>query len=299
MTLPEIKNIEIRQYLADKGILPVNESDRRGMYHSPFRDDRNASFKVDYEQNLWHDFGTAEGGSIIDLVMKMNNCSFFQAATMLESSSQGLSRYIIMSAPHQSAFNIREVKELSHPALLDYLLERRIPSDIARRYCKEVHYSVGGKDYFAVGFPNDAGGYVLRSACFKGCTSQSPTTVANGSPHCLVFEGFMDFLSYLTLAGMDEIPQDTTVLNSAVNLSKAMPFIKSHQKIYAFLDNDETGRQSTQSIQSAHSTVYNMSARYTEYKDLNDRLCHKPMAVQEAKTEVHQPAKPKKRGLRL
>jgi hypothetical protein len=84
MTLLEIKKISVRQYLDNMGIQPEKERGYYGMYHCPFRKDQNASFKVDYDKNVWYDFGTDEGGSIIDLVMKMENCSFHEAAKRLE-----------------------------------------------------------------------------------------------------------------------------------------------------------------------------------------------------------------------
>jgi hypothetical protein len=327
MALAEIKKTEIRGYLAMKGILPVSGNEGRGMYRSPFRDDCNASFKVDYERNLWHDFRTGEGGSIIDLVMKMEHCSFFQAASMLESlngqSLMSRQDYFNMSTRDSGpAFAIREVKPLSHPALLDYLSGRRISLAAARQYCREVHYSVGGKDYFAIGFPNDKGGFVLRSSCFKGCTLQAPTTLKNGSLACHVFEGFMDFLSYLTLQGIDRLPQDVAVLNSVVNLRKAMPFIRSHQVINLCLDNDEAGRQAARLIKEGIASELNaypvptgslpnsegvpirlteindLSERYSGYKDLNDYLCRKPVAKPEARQALKPMPQPKRKGLR-
>ncbi|KAA6304830.1 DNA primase [termite gut metagenome] len=54
------------------------------MYCSPFRKENHPSFKVDYYLNLWRDFGSGEGGSIIDLVMKMETISFHEAASKLE-----------------------------------------------------------------------------------------------------------------------------------------------------------------------------------------------------------------------
>jgi hypothetical protein len=230
MALPEIKKIEIRGYLAMKGILPVSGNERRGMYRSPFRDDCNASFKV---------------------------------------------------------------------------------------------------DYFAIGFPNDKGGFVLRSSCFKGCTSQAPTILKNGNPACYVFEGFMDFLSYLTLQGIDRLPQDVVVLNSVVNLRKAMPFIQGHQVINLCLDNDEAGWQAARLIKvgtyskmegtfpkisagfvaqeyranaekapTRPTGINDLSERYSGYKDLNDYLCRKPVAKPEERQALKATPKPKRRGLR-
>jgi DNA primase len=85
MTPEEIKQINIRAFLVQISIHPVKEYSYYGMYHCPYREDRNASFKLDYQRNIWHDFGTGEGGSIIDLVMKIENCSFHEAANLLEN----------------------------------------------------------------------------------------------------------------------------------------------------------------------------------------------------------------------
>ena len=72
MNYEEIKRrISIRAYLAARGINPRWERGNRGMYLSPLRKERTASFSVSYDKNLWHDFGTGEGGSIIDLVWKV------------------------------------------------------------------------------------------------------------------------------------------------------------------------------------------------------------------------------------
>ncbi|KAA6323213.1 hypothetical protein EZS27_027326 [termite gut metagenome] len=89
---------------------------------------------------------------------------------------------------------------------------------------------------------------------------------------CLVFEGFWDFLSYLTLQNVKQTKHDAVILNSVANVSKAIDFIKTHKNIYTYLDNDEGGQKATQLIHSTCSTVYNRSTKYTEYKDLNDYL---------------------------
>ena len=67
------------------------------------------------------------------------------------------------------------------------------------------------------------------------------------------------------------------MLNSVANVQKAMDFLKSHREIYTYLDNDDAGRKANELIQSAHSTVYNRSTKFAEYKDLNDYLCQKIM----------------------
>ena len=304
MTLHEIKQISIRQYLAGLGIYPAKDNSRYGMYHSPFREDHDASMKVDYPKNLWIDYGTSEGGTLIDLVMKMEHCSLHEAISMLE---QKYSRTDIsisqrdniptssfsfhrgktdsnIKAPDPS-ITILNVQQISNPALIEYLNERRINIDIARIHCQEVHYSVNDKPYYAVGFPNDKGGYELRSKYFKGCTSKDITTVRQNKNHCVLFEGFMDYLSFLTIQRQQNAPVDVIVLNSLSNLGKVKSTLTAYKGIFTFFDNDQAGRKAVQEIQSDSNNVNDLSYSYSGSKDLNEYLClkHKPQMKQAQK----------------
>ena len=79
MTIEQANNISIKHYLSRLDIFSVKEKEGYGMYLSPFRPDTEPSFKVDYRQNLWYDFGTGEGGTMVDLVMKLHQCTFAEA----------------------------------------------------------------------------------------------------------------------------------------------------------------------------------------------------------------------------
>jgi hypothetical protein len=156
---------------------------------------------------------------------------------------------------------------------------------LANRYCKEIHYQNQSGRFFSVGFQNDKGGYELSSPPdFKGCISPKEiTTFRNGSNICLAFEGFWDFLSYLTLQKVEKSKHDVAVLNSVANVQKAMDFLKLHKEIYTYLDNDDAGRRATEYTKSNCVSVNNRSERYAGYKDLNDYLCQKPMVKPEVK----------------
>lgn len=274
--IQQIKQISIRAYLAERGIRPAKDRGYYGLYHSPFREERTPSFKVDYIQNLWYDFGLGVGGSIIDLVMSMERCDAGEAMRRLERHIEGMpvSSFIGKNpAPQRSSSIIVErMRPLEHPVLLAYLTERGINFHTARIHCSEVHYRVADKSYFAVGFRNDAGGCELRNLYFKGCTSKAPTTRSGDYPTCLVFEGFMDYLSYLTLKRNLNPPHNISVLNSVTNLAKAVPFIASHEQVYAYLDNDEAGRKATAELKAACRDLSDQSVHYRPYNDLNDYL---------------------------
>lgn len=289
MNTQELNMMPIKDYLASNNIHPVKDRGYYGMYHSPFREDSNASLKVDFSKNLWIDFGANEGGTLIDLVMRMRSCDFKEAVAHLEQKYQdnvpepdnfsfhGKS-FSAKPEPVRQTIAVLKIQSLTNQALIDYLDERYINLDITRQHCKEIHYSVGSKEYYAIGFKNDSGGYVLRNKYFKGCTSSDITTHTSvdtsNKEACLVFESFTDYLSFLTLKNMDRPKQDAVILNSVHNLSKAMDFIRSHKQVYAYLDNDDAGRRTTEAIKAncRENTVSDQSAHYAKYKDLNDYL---------------------------
>lgn len=294
MTLHEIKQISIREYLAGLEIYPAKDHSHYGMYHSPFREDPHASMKVDYPKNLWIDYGIGEGGTLIDLVMKMEHCSLHEAISMLERKYNGIeaSTYQRNSAPSgnfsfhrektdstvkspEPSITILKVQPIGNPALIEYLNERQINLSIARIHCCEVHYSANDKPYYAVGFENDKGGYELRSKYFKGCTSKDITSIKRNKNHCLFFEGFMDYLSFLTIQKQQHAPIDVIVLNSLSNLGKVKSTLSAYKGIFTFFDNDQAGKRAVQELQSACNNVNDLSYCYSGCKDLNEYLCRK------------------------
>ena len=238
---------------------------------------RSESFKVDYVQNLWYDFGAGRGGSIIDLVMEIEKCNFQQAVERLRNDNISTSTLVTSQTLHTLPNRLQVLGDypLCHPALINYLDSRAIDTSIAKKFCREVHYLVGGHNYFAIGFRNDYGGWELRSERFKGCsTPKHITTIDNGSDKTLAFEGFMDLLSYLTIKRNDSPTCNIAVLNSVANVQKAVPFLARHRSIYTFLDNDDAGRKALSEIERLcpQSKVIDQSDFYRRHKDLNDYL---------------------------
>lgn len=280
-----IKQIPIRDYLARRGIFPSTERATHGVYLSPYRQERNPSFWVDYLKNLWYDFGSGEGGSIIDLVMKMEHCSCKEAIRLLDG--QPLTNILPIVQPRTPEMEIRRspieilnIEEIGTPELLAYANERGIDTTALRLYCSEIHYRIGYTDYRAIGFRNDSEGWELRNRERK--ISNSPkdiTTIDRGSTRIAVFEGFFDFLSAIMLGIGDQI--DILVLNSVSNLQRATAYILHHKAIDLFLDNDEAGRRATRQVAeiASSSRIYDYAPQYGQYNDLNEYLtstqpCH-------------------------
>ena len=306
--LQYIKAIPIADYLHACGIKPAKRYNGYALYHAPYREDPNASLKVDFRQNLWHDYGTSQGGSIIDLVMKMRGCSAYGAiahlaegkATTLAPSSFHREAHIGQRRDEQRPNNTRRILSINEALplhLQSYLREvRKIDLAVASPYLHHVRYEVGGREYSAIGFPNRAGGYELRDdKIFKGTIAPKDISViagqANNAPLC-IFEGVMDFLSLLTMKGKEAI-SPSIVLNSVSNIHRAVAYLheKGIDSVRAFFDNDPAGRQALQAIQSTGIKVEDMSRHYSRYKDLNEYHIAQ-------RTGQKQVIPPRKRGLR-
>lgn len=239
---------------------------------SPLHAEHTASFKVDLNKNVWYDFGLGKGGNILDLAMELYHTQNISEVIRMMSHSALQPTRPAQKAPCQesSPFEEFEVRELTHPALLKYLSSRGINSAVVKGQCVEIHYKKGEKNYFAIGFKNDAGGYELRNPYFKGCIApKAITTIASHGTECHVFEGFMDFLSYLVLHG----ECDAVVLNSLVNIPQALPVLERYSQVFCHLDNDAAGRMGTQQIATAlGKKSTDMAHEYEGNKDLNEYL---------------------------
>lgn len=287
MNIEQAKQIRLEDYLLSLGHLPVRHSGIKTWYYSPLRIEHTPSFKVNTNRNLWYDYGLGKGGGIIELMMEMHHTRDISHILKLLARQSPVSISMLSTTfrpqPAEPVFKNVEALPLSKPALLKYLAERCLDITICQKYCREVHYSIKNKRYFAIGFPNRAGGYELRNPFFKGCMTPKDISIINTDDQqheCCVFEGFADFLSYLTFQKCKNSPfgsnsyQDFVVLNSVSNLRKAIPVLADYGSILTFLDNDKAGQYAHQRIAAEHGDkVQNMSMYFSDFKDVNDFLC--------------------------
>ena len=290
--IKEIKSIPLATFLSQLGHEPAARKGTRLWYKSPLRQEQAPSFKVETALNCWYDFGLGKGGNIIDLAAEIyrstdlrylmrciaDSCPVPSVQTVASSYPQ---RH---SAPSMERF---EVVPLKHRALVAYLQERGIPAHIAKAKCKEAHYCVNGRFYFAVAFENVSGGWELRNRYFKGCRGRKdisylPWSRDGPSTECVVFEGFIDYLSALTLGIISGT--DAIILNSVVNVNKAVPYLKDYTTINCYLDNDNAGQSALAELTAIYgSAVIDRSTLYSEFNDLNEYLTNQSSTIKQSK----------------
>lgn len=281
MTSEEYKKISLIDYLGNLGILPdhTRKSGNEIWYLSPFRKEKTPSFKITVDKNTWYDFGADLGGSIIDFVRHFYKLSVGEAFKHLNDHETKPMPLLLKNIPSYEKTNrieIRSVKVLKNPALIAYVNSRFIDIQIARKYINEIYYRRGERNFFTVGMENDSKGYEVRTKFFKGSIlTKDITSIVRGFNTVSIFEGFIDFLSLLTILKKDTLKSDVIILHSVAIVKRAKPIIDSnkYQKIYAFLDNDPAGNKALLELGKIENVeVKDMRYLYTGYNDINDRL---------------------------
>ena len=281
-----IKRYSIMEYLERKGIRPVRRTPAYAMYRSPLREETRPSFKVDTEKNLWIDYAEGRGGSIIDLCIRLEGCIFSEAICRLgqnvseytaHSYSKTEPRIGLNQTTTRQASGTRRLISISDtlpPHLQEYLKkERCIDLEKATPFLKCISYEVRGRRYEAIGFANSSGGYELRdNHLFKGTVAPKDITpIFEGmeQPVCL-FEGFMDFLSFLSMK--EEVTNQCLVMNSVSNVARSIHYLNERNitSVRTFLDNDYAGQRAVQEFVNAGFKVEDMTVYYRDFKDLNE-----------------------------
>ena len=256
MTCKELKQIELITIMNYLGFIP-KISNNQAWYKNPFNggNEKNASFKIDLRKNIWYAHNLGIGGNNIDFLLHYLKIS--DISTVLKWADerknnfffqQQYSSYVpdITEGSSKGEMLVYREFEVNHPKLLKYIASRKIDLNIAKYFCREILYMYDGRSkFYSVGFKNDSGGYELRNSISKNCMIKKDiTTHTANSEVVLLFEGFFDLLSWYTIhCKNDQItPLDFCVLNSTINLDKAIPFLSNYSVIRSYLHLDSAGR---------------------------------------------------------
>jgi hypothetical protein len=287
--------VKIPEFLRFVGFEPINRKGDFLHYRSPLREDKNPSFWVNTRTDTCGDFNGDRIGDVINLAARWYHCDIKTAAANIADTFRlggfsfakpmtfaKASSHPTAAATDNRRIFIRHIQDIQNAALLQYIAQRGISTDTARKYLKEVYYttspSATARPYFALAFRNDKGGYELRSKYFKGCSAtKSITTITNHSATVLIFEGFMDFLSCVEYWNSKNkaIPYDVIVLNSTANANKTD--LSKYTTIKLMLDNDQSGRSTAAAIAAKYSDkhIEDITAKmfvgtFQGCKDFND-----------------------------
>lgn len=276
LSINEAKQVDMVNYLSALGYKPVKIRNNDYWYLSPLRDEETASFKINRSLNRWYDHGLGRGGNLIDFAVLYKGCTVGEILNSFHNDFS-FQKPVFCSpqlgaAKPESKVKIISDQTLSSLGLIQYLKDRRVSVEIANLYCREIRYKLGDTMYYGIGFKNDFGGWEIRNPYFK--TSSSPkgiTTIKSRADKVVVFEGFMDFLSfYSNQQNSLNNSYNFLILNSLSFFKSARPFMEAHSSILLFLDRDKAGQNYSRYALSLSEKYYDESGLYKNHKDYND-----------------------------
>ncbi len=250
-------------------------------YISPFRpNEKTASFYVlRTAQGFtnFKDYGDADKkGDIYKFIMKYYNVEFIEAKRIL--ADKNFTKVKQSKTPssfppkQQKTYKIIRVQSLQHVALKNYLRSRKIFNNY-NQLLELVYENEKGYKFFGIAFKNKSGGYEFRNKYSKrSFLNKDFTFIRNYFDRLKIFEGFIDYLSYLE---MTEAPPifDYIILNSTSTREDVLKTIKGKYKhIELYLDNDKSGDDTTRYFISNLERVNDKRSFYKKYKDVNEYL---------------------------
>ena len=231
------------------------------------------------------------GGGTLDLIAAIHGLhSYAEAIRWLEDRSGRIRIDVHPSVAERKdradgpAFVIDRVQDgITAKYLTSYLDERKVSLKAASFHCQQLTYHLRRSprtSYVGIGFANNGGGYAIRSRLYKWSTGSDVTTIDRmgsrslkaSTPDVLVFEGFINFLSWLTVCRKTAPGVDICVLNSVNNVSRALGYLSLHGTVRCILDNDKAGRDCLETIRRNGGDVIDESPLYEGYNDINDWL---------------------------
>jgi hypothetical protein len=257
-SIEELKHVDLPGYLENRGHQPQKIRSNDYWYLSPFGDEKQPPFKVNRKFNAGYDHGIGKGGNVIDFGILYHGCSVAEVIKKLEDFLSFHSQTLTVQQPQSNRQKLNEAleptikviaaKPLTHPTLCRYLEDRKMPPQIAKKYCREVEFNLNDKRYFAIGLENKSGKFELPNEHFKGSSPPKDVTLIeqNNCNHIAVFEGLFSFTSCQTLH-QNNAGQLTNflILNSLSFFKKRRSIMEKHQQVHLHLDHSSAGLKHT------------------------------------------------------
>lgn len=200
---------------------------------------------------------------------------------------------VIHSINSKPNYQITEIKKLQNEHLKSYLHQRGL-SKVVYPLVKEIHFTIGEKKLYAIGFENFSGGWELRNSFYKGSLLKKDISILNFNNESqnqnetgkkiAVFEGFMDALSFVEMKPF--FRGGVLVMNSISLLNRTKEHLKNYSEIHLFLDNDKPGEICKNEILKSFPEAKDHSEIYALHKDLNDYLQFKNNTEIEKKQQI-------------
>ena len=231
MNCKQFNSVKLEEILVSLGHHPTKQNEKEAWFLNPFYTETQASFKINKNLNYWYLHSEGIGGNNINFMKQYLNESVKEVLEWTEkqnfSSFQPQNVIQKQNSLNQN-YQITEIKELQNENLKKYLHQRGL-SQIIYPLIKEVHFTIGEKNLYTIGFENRSGGWELRNSFYKGSLLKKDISLINlnnqtENKNVAVFEGFTDALSFVEMKPF--FNGDLLVMNSVSLLNRTKEYLK-------------------------------------------------------------------------
>ncbi len=271
-------------------LMPQSAPIKDGVYHSPFRDDRNPSFSISQQGRKWKDFSSDEGGDIYDFYQKATGCTWIEAVNALAAGATNQpvlapeppKEKILAVTDTQREFERQSVDGFkaaladTNSVLSRLLKAKGISEGVTKSLWKEGSLgAIDGKPVYLNHF-----GVKIRNEVE---TSRSSRWMCGGSSgyvwrhrmllsphikHVTITESETDAMRLMTL-----VPQGLHRLIVAAPSAGWKPtcdmlfLVGGHRKVLIFGDNDSAGIAMAERLEQGFRDVSNCDVKRVIYRD--------------------------------
>lgn len=296
MTIREAKAIDLVRFIEQLGHAVVDKGHAgEAWFCSPLRHEAVPSFRIDRRTNRWKDFGSGlPQGDILDFVREYGRVVGWEVGSVSATLRVIARLYTaprattaatpapppVVVRPDTRRHQVTSFGKLASPALRRYLGNRGLDECVAGAYVGEVHYldRTTDKSYYGLGWHNRAGGIETRNPYIKMAIGPKDVTVVRvvGASRVgtAVFEGMMDFLSYVQLAKATAL-EAAVIMNGVGLVDKVIAYLRRAETAHpveGWLQNDEAGLKAAAALMAAVPGMTLANQRYAGFTDLNDYL---------------------------
>ena len=295
MNCKQFNSVKLEEILVSLGHHPTKQNEKEAWFLNPFYTETQASFKINKNLNYWYLHSEGIGGNNVDFMKKYLNASVKEVLEWAEKQnfSSFQQQNVIHSINSKPNYQITEIKKLQNEHLKSYLHQRGL-SKVVYPLVKEIHFTIGKKKLYAIGFENFSGGWELRNSFYKGSLLMKDISILNFNnesqnqnetgKRIAIFEGFIDALSFVEMKPFYN--GYLLVMNSISLLNRTKEYLKNYSEIHLFLDNDKAGETCKNEILKSFPEAKNHSEIYALHKDLNDYLQFKNNTEIEKKQQI-------------
>lgn len=300
MSRLELENILLEDILKHFGHEPVYVKGDSLWYLSPFREERTPSFQV--RGSVFTDWGNSEiRGGVLDLCARLWGIPRGDVKTIIEKI-RNIDNLSVLPPPLPASPNKKKEERekviahypMNNARLINYLSSRGVEMSVALRYTNVLVYMNPSrtKKLYGIGFKNQSGGYELRSEYAKRSfapkdISMIDSFMSEKSQNIVVFEGFMDALSYIShcLRQGKSTNFQSLILNGVGMVQQAIDVLKEYKNmtIYGLLDRDAAGDRATEQLKSLPNFL-DRREWIGPHKDVNDKIINDLHLITEKKS---------------